>query len=120
MGLVYRIETENGRGAYRGCQRWSVGYPGDMVAHPGPFEDSGIRGYWRGLKEIAQARHFFGFRDEAQLRAWFYRDEWMEDMAKVGLRLTVWEVEEGFYCYGRAQAVFRKDLAKLIETRELA
>lgn len=115
--LVYRIETEFGRGAYRANAEWGYNYPGESC-HPGPEDDAGLKHYWSRLSESQREAHYFGFCDEKQMRAWFYSDTWIGVMKNAGLRLTVWEVQDSF-CHGRTQSVFRKDMARLIESREL-
>ena len=120
--LIYRIETPAGVGAYAARVDW-YGHdsdgpgPYDEVRHPTPREDSALG--WRDMPYDEQQKHHFGFASEDQMRAWFYRDEWMRAMNAVGLQLTVWEVSVEDSSVGNSQAVFRRDRATLIETRPL-
>jgi hypothetical protein len=115
--LIYRIEDADGRGAYKVVnKRWGDKGPYEFSGrHPTPDDDSRLRWDWL----VGQWQYFFGFSSEEQMRAWFYDDRWMYVMQDLGLRLTVWEVDEEDSRLGNAQAIFKRDRAVLIETRDL-
>lgn len=116
MALIYRIETREGKGVYHAVDTaWDI-YPGELK-HPGPYADSGLTEYWDECTD--KSAHHFGFRDKAQMRSWFYRDEWLAIAKNHGCILAVYDVQEGFYQVGHAQAVFRKDRAELVIRLEL-
>jgi hypothetical protein len=119
--LIYRIEKQDGNGPYASRSRvdWGLTAPYED-RHPGPMSDPLLRQKWTQLKLEYEAHLYsFGFKDEEQLRVWFYDKEWLQAMKAVGLRLTLWEVQDGFFHIGDTQAVFRKDKAILIQTSEL-
>lgn len=122
MTLVYRIETEDGRGPYRGPNvDWGDHPPVGIHSHPTPNEDSGIKADWEDMGPYMQERYSFGFTSEAQFRSWFYDDDWLVAMKDAGLMLSVYDVKDWRGCsfHGHRQAVFRKDVATLVLRREL-
>lgn len=118
--LVYRIENpEDGIGPYRrDTLNWGDERPFNVYGlHPTPYDDAALREMWEFMPACQQEAFYFGFADEAQMRAWFYRDEWLRVMKDAGMKLTVWECKHARY--GNAQAIFKREEATLILTREL-
>lgn len=119
MALVYRLENDREDGPYCGYIDWGDYSPYNTTGeHPGPMSDSGLCEAWNMLERRGDYRKYsFGFKDEAQMRAWFYRDDWMRALACFGYAVMIWEVEDEYFHAGHTQAVFRKDYAKLIAKR---
>jgi hypothetical protein len=111
--LIYRIETEDGRGAYKASS-----FEYDPVRHPAPYEDSKLAPFWMDLGP-QQKDYFFGFGSQEQLRAWFYSDHMLLNLKRDGCHLSVYEVSIKESHIGYSQAVFKKASAQLIETRPL-
>lgn len=120
MGTVVRIQDEGGSGPYNGSVVWGQQGP-YSDRHPGPYSDSGLTEAWRRLGLAGKCPEYrFGFRDQAQMRAWFYDDQWLLGMKAAGMKLTVWEVEAGYVHYGNTQAVFDRDAhSRLVSVQEL-
>lgn len=123
MHTLIRIETESGMGPYSVGVDWGDETPYAERYHPPPTQDPLLRAVWKKLNwpglEYERAAYSFGFKDEAQMRQWFFKDDWMQAMKAVGLKLTVWEVEDEFVHFGERQLIFNKELAKRVEVREL-
>lgn len=117
---VWRIETEDGVGAYR-VDRWLVDqdeWPsfmrleynrprGKRDPHPAPRED----GLGYGMVE----EEFCGFKSAKALMRWFYRAQLDgRRLEAMGLRVTVWRVKRKHVRLGHRQLVFRRRKAKRI------
>ena len=77
--------------------------------HPGPLQDSLLRVNFeaaRGPMNIHSMDPFrFGFASMAQLRAWIYRDEWRDSLAREGFLLNIYLPSEMYV--GNTQAMAR-------------
>ena len=107
--LIYRIETENQRGMYRGCNvRWlNDNY--EPYRHPLPREDSRLIQSLRH-KELytswdANSMHY-GFGSLDQLRRWIYADLAKQELDELGFAVSVYEIPDNRCAVGDTQAVF--------------
>lgn len=117
--LVFRIEDANDDGMYGGGM-WdkAVGARADTKRHPCPQDDSRL--WWNYLKRPEVVRDFhFGFSSISQLRAWLYKDEWLERMHELGGVLKVYDVDDEHVVLGNAQVMFLKEQANSFERRSL-
>lgn len=110
--LIYRLQTRRGRGIYQDACKTP---PTNRARHPLPHEDCALRWGWRSHRY----EWHFGFASLEQLRAWFYRDEWLTRLGRDGVVLTVWEVPERYVQIGNTQAIFVKRRARRLEVRAL-
>jgi hypothetical protein len=108
MQTVYRVETVDGRGAYRATFNPHVGRTTDEFGNdriPAPRED-GLSGFTRD--------HYFGFASVEQLQAWFTRAD-RANLHECGLSMSVYLVDPDDVKYGRKQVCFVRHKARLVE-----
>lgn len=117
MATIVRIETRDGVGPYRAPVDWGWDNPNGS-RHPTPYEDRLLRDKWDELGVMRES-WFFGFNSEQQMLEWFDEPDWLYAMRDAGLRMTVWEVWPTHVHFGERQAIFRKDKARLVLSREL-
>jgi hypothetical protein len=113
---VYRIEDENGTGPYR--KDWGGVYPNSAARHPTPTSDAAL-GFYGIHPGSLRDQYHFGFVSVAQLRFWFYRQDWLEALDKAGFRLTKWRVPAGLCRTSDAQAVFLRAQSIKVSTERL-
>lgn len=99
--LVYRVESSTEQDS--GCSKVGVGaYRVNAIAcylnkitesdrHPTPYEDSPLSEWWED--EALQELWYFGFKDVAQFKSWFYEDSGLESLTE-DMRIGVYECEE--------------------------
>lgn len=123
---VYRFETAEGGGVYRGSSYiiWSV-VDEDSARHPYPFSDDRLfnarkaaqpANYYdldhEGQQEWQMtflAPRFFGFESIEHARNWFYEDDWLIHFHKHGIRLAIYEVDDDKVILGDTQCIFMRD-----------
>ncbi|MGV1762783.1 hypothetical protein [Rhizobium rhizogenes] len=115
--LVYRIEHENGQGAFdAGLARLHDDHTSLGVSaydHPAP------RSYGEQGTPLArlfgysdeQQNYYFGCRSKPQLRMWFRSEAGRRAMAAEGGMMVTYDVPEEHLARGRYQVAFRKDHA---------
>ena len=108
---VYRVETDAGVGPYADWTWCSVvGLPlCDTEKQPGPGED--------GMVGWTDGRHYFGFRDEHQLKDWF--GEWLEALADAEFLVSVYDVPDEHVVHGSKQVAFVRDVAEHVESKHV-
>ena len=106
---VYRVEDKNSYGPYRGPKRGFPSIYTDAEKHPVLDEDPGIsrKDCERVWKDSSKWR--FGFRSKRQFRAWFYKKDFRDRLAKVGFNLQLYLVPKTSVILGDKQAVFIVD-----------
>lgn len=116
---ILRIETLSGEGPY--CTGdWEFNrLISCSVRHPTPEADSKIANVWNTMLRSERDEWFFGFKDHAQYRAWFYSDEMLTNMQARGLGLVEYEVCALNLAIGNAQCIFRRDDAVKISRKSL-
>lgn len=115
MLTFYRVEhEETGKGMYQDRGPMAE-FEVDYDSHPLPGEDRGLRFYLED--RFVDDKEFFAFSDITQLKAWLYKDEYIEKLCDCGYVINVYETTDG--CYGWSQAIFYKETATLIETIRL-
>ena len=112
MTIVYRIETINGEGVYRGEISLYIYF--DSYKHPMPNDDSLLM---QNLGRLDFKYYHFGFASLGQLRSWFYADDWMRKIAKNRNFLSIYDAKEVYL--GNAQVCFNRDTANRIEQHEI-
>lgn len=113
--LVYRVETEEGEGAYAARHRFGERptYLRDMYReyedydpHPGPYDD--------GLGYTHSSEHFGG-QSPAHIAEWFFREQSDARLiAEAQLFVSVYQVRRRFVREGGRQCVFVRDKALLV------
>lgn len=118
---VFRIEDAHGNGMYWGGGLWdkAVGGRPNTKRHPCPEDDSRLWGNYLKRPEIGVYYFHFGFSSIAQLRAWLYKDEWLERMHEMGGVLKVYDVDAEHVVLGNAQVMFLKEQANSCERHSL-
>lgn len=101
--LIYRVETCDGQGMYRGVtsvsdQMYDTDYEG--CRHPRPSDDM-------SLDWDCNPEWIFGFGSLDQLKFWIYRTEWRKQMHIDGLKVYVYLPNT--YRVGDTQAIFIRD-----------
>lgn len=116
MQTVFRIEhASNGEGMYRGMHdglsgvMFRTGTDADYDRHPTPWEDSGlmqvIADSGADRSAVINSGDFrYGFGSVDQLRAWLYRNEWLEGLHDSGYIVAICEAETAYV--GHSQALF--------------
>jgi hypothetical protein len=130
MGLIYRIENDDGLGPYQGRKNddTSLLPMKYSTEHPAVWDDSmlinkinqQIRIDAEGQDEyksvgvwgFIDGKYHFGFGSQDQLRRWVYNDAWMVNLDKHGFHLSVYEVPEMAMMVGHTQAIFQKSFAR--------
>jgi hypothetical protein len=121
MVLVLRVENEDGIGMYTAPYEfydepmyvWEMGNP---ETHPSPPEDEGLLPRWINLTSYRD--WFFGFYDKTQLDNWIYKDTWKKELAKIGCKISTYEVAEDDFIRGHRQCVFVKARSTLIDRKD--
>lgn len=124
--LVYRVETENGEGAFRSglvgqarsqvCRQNEYGdYELDPARHPGPDdyrEGDSFRDAYMALGDGRNA-FYFGFSSMAQLLRWFDSEALRVEMNQLGLAISVyWVPTLSERIEGTYQTVFKRGKKK--------
>jgi hypothetical protein len=117
--LIYRVETENQRGMYRGSNVEWLNDNYDECRHPLPYHDSRLMQSLRH-KELytawdASSMHY-GFGSLDQLRRWIYADEAKRELEHLGFAVSVYEINEHRCAVGDTQAVFFIHEATKVDT----
>ena len=119
--VIWRVESEEGIGIY--CyyqiinkkfynfpkstqQRLNKIYK-DSITH-NPEDDEILSSFWNDLSINDRKKYFFGFSNIHQFFKWFsygYR----KDMAKIGLKLRKYQINEKNIIHGKYQSIFFKD-----------
>lgn len=99
---IYRCETVDGIGIYRGGVADGLGLYEMTGRHPCPHEDAGMREAWEKLGDTE--KWLFGFKSLDQLRSWIYKDEQRLGLKRRGVVVRVYKACEAIY--GDTQAVF--------------
>lgn len=107
--LIYRFETDYGRGVYHNDVTDAVQY--DRSRHPMPFEDDIPR--WNDLPTEEQLKHRFGFSSIPQLDNWFNETE-RSLLREKGVVLKIYDVDDEHVLVGDSQAVFKYEYAEEI------
>lgn len=114
MQHFFRIER-NGRGFYNAQASVAAAMYASWedteyeTRHPGPLQDSLLRANFeaaQGPMTMSSMDPFrFGFASMAQLRAWVYRDEWRDSLAREDFLLNIYLPSEMYV--GNTQAMAR-------------
>ena len=119
MVKVLRVESEDrvGMYAYRDVnydQPECIYNMQDSMRHPSPDEDAALSRLWAEFSGDGTHREWsFAFTDMNQLRNWIYKTEWRNELAKFGLKISVYEVTH--YHLGDTQCIFKWEDTKFIE-----
>lgn len=113
--IIYRVETENGRGPYAGSR---LGYRcGSVHSAPSPFEDCELKPEWCNLGRNGEDRQFyFGFKTPQLLLDWFHSADFHNEAENAGYRVSVVEVL-GRVFHGTYQSIFER--SKSVVTKRL-
>lgn len=107
--LIYRVETENQRGMYRGSYVTWLNDNYEPYRHPLPNEDSRLMQVLRH-KELYTSwdacRMHYGFGSLDQLRRWIYADVAKQELDNLGFAVSVYEIPDSRCAVGDTQAVF--------------
>jgi len=122
---VYRVENENGAGAYHGGASCAVrdyrNRKGCTVYdHPGPWDDDGLSEFWGATPTSERNAYHFGFRSKAQLRRWFFSAKMLAALDANGMRLAVYDCPAPAVIHGTRQTIFKRPEATLVERLPLA
>lgn len=100
--IVYRLETEQGKGVFSSGCAGSCGGP-SPYRHPGPREDGNIP-----IRDL-----HCGFKSVRQLAFWFNKDQ-RKRIAERGLcKVSLYEIDESLVNFGKFQVTFPKNKATL-------
>lgn len=118
MKTVYRLEhSHSGRGVYRtgaaSIASEKMNFKEALKRHLTPNEDPGLRDFWLNLKHAYN--WYFGFSSINQYKDWFFTEESRAQLHIEDIVLRVYEVPDDSYKKGRAQVVFIKAQAKLVQ-----
>ena len=107
--LIYRVETENQRGMYRGSNVEWLNDNYDECRHPLPHRDSRLMLAIHD-KELytawdASVMHY-GFGSLDQLRRWIYADDAKHELHNLGFAVSVYDIPDDRCAVGDTQAVF--------------
>ena len=123
---IFRVETVEGKGIYRGPDWDGVDESGsDSSKHPMPHKDSKLLDENKDLfYHIGDGEYrfldydfIFGFSSIDQLRRWLYNDEWLSGLDRQGFVLSIYE---GDVRHGHTQAVINKDTAVLVAQHKIS
>lgn len=110
---IFRVETDEGQGAY------AVGgvlYDGRSASrHPPPGEDAKMAPSWNAMSFTEKEHYFFGFSSKGQLLRWFFSEEIIRHAHECGLGVSIYEVDEAHTIIGHTQAVFVKSEATKVD-----
>lgn len=117
---IWRVETPDGGGIYRGNFSASDWYDEGFhnARHPTPSEDALLSEKWDDFR-FQHSGIRFGFTSREQMRAWLYKAEWRARLKDLGCRAVIYEVPDGFALAGDTQAVFVRDAAVAVGYEEL-
>lgn len=114
---VYRIANKHDTGMYNTATQISSDV--DLVKHPTPYKDSLMQKDF--LRVINDGDVFYiphqyrcGFKNIDQLRAWVYKDEWLQDLHAREFFLKIYEVAHNKVIFGYTQVMFEFESAELI------
>lgn len=116
--FVYRLETANGEGPYRGFignksyfsiatdefDEWST------FRHPTPFSDSKMDLPYDFPMELYNC----GFANLNQYFKWMFKGQWRKNFEELGLYLNKYKVALPYVEFGSAQVVFKKNKSELV------
>lgn len=109
---VFRLESKDGIGLYQ-CKCMFSDSTSDAARHPAPWQDSllvqNIEKYNEYNKRMSE--FFYGFVSTEQLLCWVYKNEWLIDMSKNGIVLSIYEVPDEYVLVGNTQAMFFREKA---------
>lgn len=122
---IFRIETAEGKGMYRGPDWDGVNESSwDSSKHPMPHQDSKLVDengdlFYRfgGEYRFFASNFIFGFSSIDQLRRWLYNDSWLNALDDEGFMLSIYE---GDVRHGHTQAVINRDSAVLIDKYKIS
>lgn len=109
--VIYRIETECGRGMYRGMGDYSIWSDEFDNRHPLPYEDPELRKLYENAELDGDVfeidKYHFGFASIEQLQKWVHADDWLRYMCDRGLVLSEYHLnDKDTYHIGVTQAIF--------------
>ena len=107
--MVWRVQTEDGRGPYQSSVYGKWRTPPSHHGCPMPQMD-GMDGWTR--------EHIFGFASREQLLEWFPLDGHCS-MGEAGLYEAIYEVPEEHVVRGRTQLCFRALAARLVRQERM-
>lgn len=114
--LVYRVQNASGYGVYRvNIDAEYLDETNDYERHPMPEDDAKLAPQWDKISEFSKSYWFFGFSSLEQLKFWFYKKKWRDELVKFGFSVYVFEVDDYQCLIGDTQAVFRRDRATLVK-----
>lgn len=123
MQYVYRLETEDGLGVYnsgtvmRVQNELGLDLYFNKSVHPNPYNDPGLSYAWERMPEHDD--WFFGFTDPEQMQQWFYSAEIRNALARRGVVMRKYEVDDKYFMASEHQAIFIRDKATVVaEYRE--
>jgi hypothetical protein len=105
--IIYRVETESGRGPYVDLD--GLGYNCGSVHHaPNPWEDCDLKPEWCNLMRNGEGEAFyFGFSTPQLLLDWFHSGDFHREAENAGYRVSVVEVL-GRVFHGTYQSIFER------------
>ncbi|WP_155754000.1 hypothetical protein [Burkholderia vietnamiensis] len=114
--IIYRVETETGRGPYNGGPASQYDYTPRHEA-PEPYSDVGLSDAWKAIDLSKQKKFYFGFANPAQLLEWFHSDNFHAKAEAQGYRVSVIETGHGEVFHGTYQSIFER--SKSVVTQRL-
>lgn len=107
--LIYRVENENGNGAYNGIKINSY-----SDNNPSPFEDENIKNIFQRGKDDYFKRYKFAFKKVEDVFRWFGQDN-LKKIKEKGFNISVYEVPKNLIITSRHQVCFKEESGRILK-----